>query len=198
MLYLNGHDLRALGYGERRDILADVLNGAAHGAIRFSEDVRADGPAFLMLACEMGLEGIIAKRRSAAYRSGRGGEWLKIKCVQSESFVIIGYEPSMVALGGVGRLLLAARQGDNLDYVGGVGTGFTDASARALRKQMEQLIVPRPAVIMKGHTKGRLWLAPALVAEIEFRAWTDEGKLRHASYKGLREDANHVDVYQIR
>ncbi|QEL26967.1 ATP-dependent DNA ligase (plasmid) [Bosea sp. F3-2] len=197
LLYLNGHDLRALGCGERRAILDDTLGIAPHGSIHMSEDINADGAAFLRLACEMDLEGIIAKRRSAPYRSGRGGEWLKIKCVQSESFVIIGYDPSTVALGGVGRLLLAARQGDHLVYVGGVGTGFTHASATALREQMDQLIIFKPAVNMKGRPKSYRWLTPTLVAEIEFRAWTDDGKLRHAAFKGLREEADEAAVYQL-
>lgn len=193
LLYLDGRDLRALPLAERRDMLEALL--PPHTSIRLSEEIDADGAPFLKLACEMGLEGIIAKRRSAPYRSGRGGEWLKIKCVQSESFVIIGYEPSAVALGGVGRLLLAARKGDGLAYVGGVGTGFTQASATALRKQMDELVIPRPVVNIRR--KGVRWIAPALVAEVEFRAWTDDGKLRHASFKGLREEADQASVYRI-
>ena len=197
LLYLNGHDLRILGCDDRRGILEDVLGIFPHDSIRLSEDVKAEGPAFLKLACEMGLEGIIAKRRSAPYRSGRGGEWLKIKCIQSESFVIIGYEPSAAALGGIGRLALAARKGDGLVYVGGVGTGFTQASATALRTQMDGLTIPKPVVSMKGRRKTYRWIAPALVAEIAFRGWTDDGKLRHASFKGLREEADEASVYEI-
>lgn len=112
---------------------------------------------------------IIAKRRSAPYRSGRGGEWRKIKCVQSESFVIIGYEPSHVALGGIGRLLLAARRAGHLVYVGGVGTGFTQATGAALRKEMDKLIIAKPAVAMTERKRGYRWLVPELIAEIAFR-----------------------------
>jgi bifunctional non-homologous end joining protein LigD len=193
LLYLDGRDLRALPLSERRDILEALL--PPHTSIRLSEEVNAEGAPFLQLACEMGLEGIIAKRRSAPYRSGRGGEWLKIKCIQSEGFVIVGYEPSAVALGGIGRLLLAARKGDALVYVGGVGTGFTHASATALRKQMDQILIPKPAASMSGRRKVARWVSPEFVAEIEFRAWTDDGKLRHASFKGLREEADADDVF---
>jgi len=151
LLYLDGRDLRALPLAERRDMLEALL--PPHTSIRLSVEVNAEGAPFLQLACEMGLEGIIAKRRSASYRSGRGGEWLKIKCVQSEGFFIIGYEPSAAALGGIGRLLLAARKGEGLAYGGGVGTGFTHASATALRKQMDPIVQPRPATNMAGRRK---------------------------------------------
>lgn len=145
----------------------------------------------------MGLEGIIAKRRSAPYQSGRGGDWLKIKCIQTESFAIIGYEPSRAALGGIGRLLLAARKGDELVYVGGVGTGFNHTSGTALRKQMDKLLVPKTVVAMTGRKRTYRWIRPELIAEIALRGWTDDGKLRHASYNGLREEADEAAIFQI-
>ncbi len=177
-LYLNGQDLRSMSLTERRNLLAPVIQGAAPG-IMLSEEVDADGDAFLTLACKLGLEGIIAKRRDAPYRSGRGGEWRKIKCVQSEGFFIIGYEPSPSALGGIGRLMLAAWKRNRMTYVGGVGTGFTDRTATALRKQLDALLIDKPA--LKLTRKRTRWVSPSLVAEIEFRGWTNDQKLRHAS-----------------
>lgn len=197
LLYLNGQDLRILEQEERRQMLEQLIGRTPHGAIRFSEEIDADGEALFRKACKLGLEGIIAKRRDAPYRSGRGGEWLKIKCVQSEGFVIVGYEPSRVALGGIGRLLLGAMKGGTLVYVGGVGTGFTAASGAALRKQMAKLVTDRPAATGTGRRKDALWLKPELVAEVAFRAWTDDGKLRHASFKGLREGEDDADVYDL-
>jgi bifunctional non-homologous end joining protein LigD len=194
LLYLNGHDLRSLPLDERRGILADAL-GLGHSPIRLSEEIDANGAAFLRQACAMGLEGIIAKRRDAPYRSGRGGEWLKIKCVQSETFLIVGYEFSSAALGGLGRLLLAARQGEGLVYVGDVGTGFGYAGATALRQAMDAIIIPKPAISIK--CKGVRWVTPAMAVEIEFRGWTHDGKLRHASFKGLREEADIGEIYRI-
>lgn len=135
LLYLNGHDLRSLSLDERRAMWEDGLVSQPHGSIRLSQEINTEGAPFLKLACELGLEGIIAKRRSAPYRSGRGGEWLKIKCVQSEGFAIIGYEPSTAALGGIGRLVLAARKAGKLVYVGSVGTGLLQhASFKGLRE----------------------------------------------------------------
>lgn len=197
LLYLNGHDLREQPLSERRQKLADVLATQRHGAIALSEEIHTDGARFLELACEIGLEGIIAKRRSAPYRSGRGGEWLKIKCIQTESFAIIGYEPSPIALGGVGRLLLAAHKDGEVVYVGGVGTGFTRAGAMALRKQMDTLLTDKPAVVIPGCKRTYRWTRPELIAEIAFSGWTDDGKLRHASYKGLREEADEAGVYEM-
>lgn len=197
LLYLNGHDLRERPLSERREMLADVLAGQRHGSIGLSEEVNADGAPFLKLACELDLEGIIAKRRSAPYRSGRGGEWVKIKCIQTESFAIIGYEPSPIALGGIGRLLLAAHKGGVLVYVGGVGTGFTHACGMGLRKQIDKMTVDKPAVTMPGRKRTYRWIKPELIAEIAFRGWTDDGKLRHASYKGLREDADQAVVFEM-
>jgi bifunctional non-homologous end joining protein LigD len=194
LLYLDGHDLRALPLDERRSMLHQLI-GRQHSSIRLSEEVDAHGAEFLKLACELGLEGIVAKRRDAPYRSGRGGDWLKIKCVQSETFLIVGYEPSPVALGGIGRLLLAARRGDGIVYVGGVGTGFTQKTGSSLKKQLDAMVVDKPAVALKR--KGVRWTQPVLAVEIAFRAWTNDGKLRHASYKGLRDDADQVEVFDL-
>ncbi|WP_320109556.1 non-homologous end-joining DNA ligase [Bosea sp. NBC_00550] len=197
LLFLNGQDLRGLPLTERREMLEDVLARQPHGSIRLSDEINSEGAPFLKLACELGLEGIIAKRRSAPYRSGRGGDWLKIKCVQSEGFVIIGYEPPTAALGGIGRLVLAARKAGKLVYAGSVGSGFSHASATALRKQMDELVILKPAVSLSGRRQAYRWLKPALVAEVEYRAWTDDRKLRHASFKGLREEADEASVYEL-
>lgn len=194
LLYLNGRDLRPLPLVERRALLASVI-GKQHTSLRLSDEINADGAEFLKFACQLGLEGIIAKRRDAPYRPGRGGDWLKIRCIQSETFLILGYEPSAVALGGIGRLLLAARKGDTLKYVGSVGTGFTVKTATALRKQLAALQIDKPAISIKA--KGMVWVTPALSAEIAFRGWTNDGNLRHASYKGLREEADVGAVYEI-
>lgn len=196
LLYLNGHDLRALPLEDRRRMLGDALGAAAHGSIRLSEEVDADGAKFLKLACSMGLEGIIAKRRDAPYRPGRGGDWLKIKCVQSETFLIIGWEASPAALGGIGRLLLAGRKGDALTYVGSVGTGFTTKTATDLRKRLMSILIEKPAIVDVPN-KGMRWVEPILAAEVAYRAWTDDSKLRHASFKGVRDDADAGEIYRL-
>ncbi len=194
LLYFDGHDLTKLELTDRRHLLDDLL--ADHsGAIKLSEQIEADGKELLAAACAHGLEGIIAKNRESPYRSGRVGDWLKIKCIQSDSFFIVGYEPSSAALGGIGRLLLAAYRDDDLVYVGSVGTGFKERETTKLRKDLNTIKTPRAPVALKR--KGVVWVEPTLIAEIEYRAWTDDGKLRHASYKGLRERQDNAEVYRL-
>lgn len=194
LLYFDGHDLRDMELESRRHLLADFV-GDEYGTIRFSETIEADGAAFLASACQHGLEGIIAKRKGSTYRSGRGGEWLKIKCIQSESFMIVGWEPSRAAYGGIGHLMLAAYDGDALVYVGNVGTGFNERSATELRKLLEKITTKRPPVPIKA--KNAIFVQPTLIAEIEFRVWTHDGKLKHPSYKGLREIQDNAAVFKL-
>ncbi|TAX92028.1 ATP-dependent DNA ligase [Rhizobium leguminosarum] len=196
LLYFDGHDLRNSELDMRRHLLEDLVPAGGQGDIRLSEEIEADGDQLLASACEHGLEGIIAKRRDAPYRSGRLGDWLKIKCVQSDSFVIVGYERSTAARAGIGRLLLAARKGKKLVYVGGVGTGFNERNAYELREKLDGLITSTPAAAVDR--KGAIFVKPKLIAEIEYRAWTDDGKLRHASYKGLREEQDNAAVYELK
>lgn len=195
LLYFDGHDLRNTELSMRRHLLEDLVPAGEQGDIRLSEEIEADGDQLLASACEHGLEGIIAKRRDAPYRSGRLGDWVKVKCIQSDSFVIVGYEKSTAARAGIGRLLLAARKGKKLVYVGGVGTGFNERNAYELRKKLDGFITPMPAATVDR--KGAIFVKPKLIAEIEYRAWTHDGKLRHASYKGLRDAADEAVVYEI-
>ncbi|OAV53093.1 ATP-dependent DNA ligase [Rhizobium sp. WYCCWR10014] len=195
LLYFDGHDLRKSELDVRRHLLEDLVPAGGQGDIRLSEEIEADGDQLLASACEHGLEGIIAKRRDSPYRSGRLGDWVKIKRILSDSFVIVGYERSTVARAGIGRLLLAARKGMKLVYVGGVGTGFNERNAYELRQKLDRLITSTPAAVVDR--KGAIFVKPELIAEIEYRGWTDDGKLRHASYKGLREEQDNAGVSEI-
>ncbi|WP_365886657.1 non-homologous end-joining DNA ligase [Ensifer sp. SSB1] len=181
LLYLDGRDLRRQPQAERRQFLKQLLAGR-DGAILLSEEVDADGAEFFRAACELGLEGIIAKRRDKPYHSGRRPEWLKIKCARRDTFVIVGYEPSTMP-GAIGRLLLAAKKGDGLVYVGGCGTGWSYQESVTLRQLLDAIPADRPAVDLKR--KGAFYSKPLLVAAVEYRAWTQDGKLRHPSFKGV-------------
>ncbi|SFH27327.1 bifunctional non-homologous end joining protein LigD [Ensifer sp. OV372] len=194
LLYLDGQDLRMMPLSERRQLLGPIVSGRT-GAIRFSAEVPADGEEFFRVACELGLEGIIAKRRDKPYRSGRRPEWLKIKCVRRDTFAIVGYEPSTMP-GAIGRLLLAARKGDSLVYVGGCGTGWSNKESTDLRQLLDAIPADRPAVALKR--KGAVFVRPMLVADIEYRAWTQDGKLRHPSFKGVREMEGATEVYEMK
>ena len=97
--------------------------------------------------------------------------------------------------GAIGSLLLAARRGDDLQYVGSVGTGFKHAEARDLKQRLDAIIIKKPVVKVKGKTL--VFVDPILAAEIEYRAWTDDWKLRHASYKGLRDDHDDIEIFSV-
>jgi bifunctional non-homologous end joining protein LigD len=186
LLYLDGHDLRGIEYRSRRHLLEDTVKGQ-DGAIRVSETLDADPTILLEHACRLGLEGIVGKHRDAQYRSGRTGDWVKVKCVASDAFFIVGYAPSSASY----------RDGTIVD-VGSVGTGFSQAEATKLRKMLDKLRwkQKQPPVSYTGEAD-IVWVHPTLIAEIEFRAWTSDGKLRHAAYKGLRERQDNADVYQL-
>ncbi|QFI65813.1 ATP-dependent DNA ligase [Sinorhizobium alkalisoli] len=194
LLYLDGCDLRRLPQRERRRLLEPILAGR-DGAIRLSEEVEADGDELLRIACTHGLEGIIAKHRERPYRSGRRPDWLKITCSRRDSFVIVGFEPSEATPGAIGRLLLAARKGGELVYVGGCGTGWSRQESVKLRELLEEIETKSPAVNLKR--KGAVFTEPFLVATVEYRAWTEDGKLRHPSFKGIREPADDATVFQL-
>ncbi|OAP39272.1 ATP-dependent DNA ligase [Sinorhizobium saheli] len=194
LLYLDGCDLRRLPQRERRRLLEPIVAGR-EGAIRLSEQVEADGEEFLRVACAHGLEGIIAKHRERPYRSGRHDCWRKITCTRRDSFVIVGFEPSTVP-GAIGRLLLAARKGGELVYVGCCGTGWSHQESVKLRELLEEIETGAPAVNLKR--KGAVFTQPVLVAEVVYRAWTDEGKLRHPSFKGIRERADDTAIYELK
>lgn len=175
----------------------DCSSRSSPAAVRLSDEVQADGDEFFRVACEHGLEGIIAKHVEKPYRSGRGEWWQKITCKRRNSFVIVGFEPSTVP-GHLGRLLLAASKDGALVYVGGCGTGWSHELSRELRKLLEGMVTKTPAVALRR--KGAVFVEPVLVAEVEYRAWTDDGKLRHASFKGVRatEDAAEIHSFDDR
>jgi bifunctional non-homologous end joining protein LigD len=194
LLYLGGHDLTRMEYSARRHMLEDLID-LGDGAIRLSEEFEADPDELLQHACSHDFEGIIAKHRDRPYRSGRTGDWLKIKCVRSETFAIVGYEPSTAVPGAIASLLLAALKGPDFVYVGNVGTGFKHDEARSLKKQLDKLKSSNPPVRIPG--KKLVLTAPSLMAEIEFRGWTHTGTLRHASFKGFRDAADWAEVYRL-
>lgn len=197
LLYLDGHDLRDMEQRSRKHLLEDVLS-QHDGAIRLSESFGVDPVALLEHACDLGLEGIVGKHEDQPYRSGRTGDWVKVKCIQSEGFFIVGYQPSSTVQGGFACLALAAYRGNDLVYVGNVGTGFKTAEATKLRQTFDTLRWKRKQPPVPDVSEpDMIWVEPTLIAEIEFRAWTDEGKLRHASYKGLRERQDNAEVLRL-
>jgi bifunctional non-homologous end joining protein LigD len=188
LLKLDGEDTRALPLLDRKRLLAKLIGKRQSGVIRYSDHIVGEGQKLLAKACAAGLEGIIAKRANAHYAGIRTESWLKIKCLQRQEFLIVGWTSSDKDRG-FRSLILATRAGGKLRYAGKVGTGFGMEEITRLGKLMRPLArkaatveAPRAAV------RGANWVEPKLVAEIAYAEMTADGVLRHPSYLGLRED----------
>ena len=195
LLHLDGYDLRAVPLIERKNLLELLI--PATGLVRFSSHFDESGAMILRHACRLSLEGIVSKLRDAPYRSGRGKSWVKSKCSARQEFVIGGYVPSTVSRKAIGSLVLGVYQDDTLHHVGRVGTGFTSAVAEDLFHRLDRIRAPiNPFESRLTAEESRLvkYVRPELVAEVEFRAWTVDGHLRHASFRGLREDKTATEI----
>lgn len=187
--FYDGFDLREAGLTDRRALLARLLGKSNLDRVRLSEAFAAGGADMLRSACRLGLEGIISKRRNSAYASGRSPNWLKLKCGQRQEFVVVGYTDPQTERGGIGALLLGVTDdAGKLHYAGKVGTGFTAATSRMLKARLEQLATDSTPLIDKPNDAQGLWVKPELVAEVSFREWTRDGRIRHGVFKGLRSD----------
>ncbi len=196
LLALDGDDLRARPLVERKELLQDLL-AEPPADVRYSAHVEGHGTDSFHAACELGLEGVVGKRAAAPYRSGRTGDWIKLKCEHRQEFVVGGWTRTAKKPGGVSALLLGAYEDDALVYVGRVGSGIGEDDARELLAKFAGL--ERPDAPFADPPKARsgeeeFWLEPKLVAEVRFAEWTADGQLRHPSYQGLRIDKDARDV----
>ncbi len=198
ILHLDGFELTSAALVDRKQALAQLLDGLPkNGVIRLSEHFEADGTVVLKHACQMNLEGVLSKRGDAPYRSGRTGDWLKTKCSNSQEFVVAGYGPSDVSPRRVRALVLGYYDKGALHYAGRVGTGFSDAMRDDWWKKLEALRIDKPPFgSVPQEEKGRpvRWVEPRMVVEVDFRGWTGAGRVRQASFNGVRQDkpANQV------
>ena len=209
LLWLDGEDLTGLPVEQRKQRLAKLLAGTPGklagkgGPLRYSDHVVGQGRAFFLQAQARGLEGIISKRMGEPYRRGRSSGWLKIKAVRRQEFVIGGFTDPEGARSGIGALLVGTYDADGkLAFAGKVGTGFTQKTLAELHRKLVPLeqktspfaVTPPPGWIGRpAH-----WVRPELVGEVAFIEWTDDGRLRHPSFQGLREDKKPQSVVRER
>jgi bifunctional non-homologous end joining protein LigD len=201
LLSIDGDDLRADPLIERKERLRTLV-GKKPGLIRYSDHVEGSGRKFFELACKQGLEGIVSKRRDSPYTGGRGGAWLKTKCILRQELVIGGYTDPEGARTHIGALLVGYHDKGKLVYAGKVGTGFT----RKLLVELKALLAPletkaspfSPEPPRAWTGPGRHWVEPRLVGEVAFSEWTADGRLRHPSFQGLRRDKRAADVIRER
>jgi bifunctional non-homologous end joining protein LigD len=189
LLHLDGRDLRGVALERRKQLLRELLGADPPGPLRYSDHVVGSGHDFFACACELGLEGVVSKRRGGVYRSARSRDWLKVKCIQEQEVVIGGATPPEGSRVGIGALIVGVYEAGRLVYAGKVGTGFSDGVLRELEQRLSRLrqdespFATRPP----GAARAR-WVRPELVAAVAFTEWTSDGKLRHPSFRGLRED----------
>ena len=165
LLYLDGRDLTAEPLVARKAALARLLKGKGGGVIRYTDDFAEAGPLILRHACEMGLEGIVSKRRDAPYRSGRTDNFVKSKCHGRQEFIIAGYTSSTALPNAIGALTVAVHEDGALRYAGRVGTGYTQKMARELFKRLQPLRTDRRPVALPADERRKdvVWVEPKLV-----------------------------------
>lgn len=191
LLFLNGKDLRKKPLVERKEALRKLMTAqGVSDFLIYSDHVVGSGSDFFEKAATAHLEGIMSKRADAPYRSGRGKSWLKIKCIRSQEFVIGGYAESDVRGKPFSSLLLGTYDGETFMYAGKVGTGFNARDLTALAKRFKPLTRKTSPFgsVPASERKGAVWLKPELVCAVNFTEWTRDGRLRHPSFQGLRED----------
>ena len=190
LLHVDGRNTRELSLVERKEILTEALEGADEDLLRVSEHLLTDGQVMFHKACEFHAEGIVSKKAAGHYSPGRGGDWLKMKCLHEQEFVVGGYTLPSNEIRGVGALLLGYYDGDKLIYAGRTGTGFTQKTHRILREKLEGLsrgTMPFVSVAAEAR-RGAVWVEPELVAQVRFATWTADDLVRQAAFLGLRED----------
>lgn len=191
LLYLDGYDYGIVPLEERKWVLERLLRrrGIPRG-IRYSEHVIGNGPRFFSEACKRRLEGIISKRRAKPYQAGRSSDWLKVKCTLIEEFVIGGFSAPTGARTGLGALLVGYHDANGqLIYAGKVGTGFNQRTLHQLHAKLSRITTEKSPFADLKRAPGKVsWVKPSLVAQVTFSEWTQDGRLRHPSFQGLRED----------
>ncbi|MGH6645795.1 DNA ligase D [Aquabacterium sp.] len=202
--FLNGEDLREVPLESRRALLQELLEAKGRDPLRFSAAFEAEPATILDSACQLKMEGVIAKRADSPYTSARSEAWLKLKCIQRQEFVVCGYTDRSDGTAQVGSLILGVHSPDgSLVSVGSVGTGWSAQEARALKAHLAKLHTDAPpfaaGVAKPGRWSKRApgserWVKPEVVAEVQFAEWTPDGQIRHASYVALRTDKPASDI----
>lgn len=188
LLYLNGQDLRNHPLVERKKILDNLITNK-NKLIKFSDHIEEKGILLFKTVVANGLEGIIAKNSQSTYQMRRSKEWLKIKTTCRQEVVIGGFTEPKGSRQYFGSLVVGVYKKRKLYYVGKVGTGFTEESLATIYKQIKLLTQENAPFENSPKGLGKVfWLKPRLVCEVVFTEWTQDGKMRHPTFQGMRID----------
>jgi bifunctional non-homologous end joining protein LigD len=196
LLEADGEDLTSRPLLERRARLMTIRSSPA---LQHTEAWRDNAPGRFADACRSGWEGLIAKRADAPYVAGRSKDWLKLKCVWEQEFVVGGYTDPGGSRSDFGALLVGYYEQGALRYAGKVGTGYSSATLHDLGSRLRELHTAEPAFVdARPVPRGTHWTRPVLVAQIGFAEWTNDGRLRQPRFLGLRDDKSPADVVRER
>ncbi|HEV3266539.1 MAG TPA: non-homologous end-joining DNA ligase [Acidimicrobiales bacterium] len=197
LLEVDGDDLTGRPLVERRARLMSAIRPSP--ALQHTEAWHDDSERRFEAACRSGWEGLIAKRADAPYVAGRSKDWLKLKCVWEQEFVIGGYTDPGGSRTDFGALLVGYYEQGSLRYAGKVGTGYTQATLHDLGIRLRKLETTKPAFVdARPIPRGAHWTQPKLVAQIGFAEWTSDARLRQPRFLGLRDDKNPAEVVRER
>jgi DNA ligase D-like protein (predicted ligase) len=204
LLFLDGDDLTGEPLRVRKERLEALLARAPPG-LQYSEHHLVSGESFYRNACKLGIEGVVSKRLDCPYKPGDRGFWRKVKCLNREEFVVVGWTDPEGSRPHLGALLLAYYAPDGrLVYAGRAGTGMNTDQLRRLHASLEPLATTEiplqvrppkgtrfgsPLVLARVH-----WVRPEMVVEVTYLTWTDDNLLRHVVFDGVREDKPARDV----
>lgn len=193
LMWLKREDYRPWALTTRKKVLGDLLADIHDDTVRYVEHHETDGAQMFKSACQLKLEGIVSKKADAKYRSGRAGQWTKTKCRPRQELVIGGWEMNGTRFA---SLHLGANRGGRFSYVGTAGTGYNArnlppllAQLKALETNVSPFKVDSPRKTSDIH-----FVIPRLVCEVAFETWTRSGKIRQASFKGMRDDKSAEEI----
>jgi bifunctional non-homologous end joining protein LigD len=196
LLHFDGHSSLELPYRDRRALLESLeLNGSQYATPAYFVD---SGQAVMTAAMEAGLEGVVAKRLDSPYQPGRRtDQWRKIKVTRAQEVVIGGWTKGKGSRGTIGSLLLGIPGPDGLEFVGRVGTGFSQQVLTDLESRLSSSVrktSPFTIALTRIEAPDPTWVTPKLVGEVAYREWTSAGRLRHPTWRGLRPDKKPDEV----
>jgi len=199
LLEKNGMDLRRTPLENRRKLLQDLLP-EGNPSLRFSEAFPGDGPNVYGAACQLGLEGVISKRKGSHYEGGRHSAWVKVKCKQDETLLVGGFTAYAANKNAIGSLLLGEMVDEKFEYRGKVGTGFSDEERIELRKRLADFEIGHPALVNVDPVERRRakWVSPNIAVRIHFLEKTSQGRVRQASYRGWKMAKETTEVKSVK